>query len=528
MIQDKITTRQGVIVERESRLMLVPLAKCFGIKFGVFTRKPVVYDMDDYMMLKWTSATCRLFAGIGVEIESPMSRDYTYPSKYPKPLDHQVVTADFLIRNLRSFCLNDIGTAKSLTALWAADYLMCQGLVKKVLICATLSTLNRVWGHEVFSNLMHRTSIVVHGTRTKRLKCLAEDHDFYIVNHEGLNIILPELQKRPDINLVICDEGARFRNTKTSLWKSMHAYAQESTGKGLWWLTGSPMPRSPTDAYGQARIVNPGAVPKYFSRFRDQTMIQINQFKWVPRRGWEDIAYAALKPSIRYHRDDCIDLPDCTYIDHNVAMTPEQVKAYNSLKDEFIAMMHEGLITAANEGVKILKMAQVACGAVYLDNGGVGFVSCAHKLKELDQIITEVGTKLIIFVPFKHSITVITEWLATRKSKVSHGVINGDVGTAKRDEIFTGFQDGDLDLIIAHPAAMAHGLTLTAANTITWFGPVDNYEIYEQANGRITRPGQARKQYIKHLICSPVEKAIYSRLKNKESMQGILLDLIKA
>ena len=74
---------------------------------------------------------------------------------------------------------------------------------------------------------------------------------------------------------------------------------------------------------------------------------------------------------------------------------------------------------------------------------------------------------------------------------------------------------------------MAHGLTLTASNTICWWGPVDDYEIYEQAIGRITRPGQKRMQYIKHLICSPVEKAVYKRLKNKESMQGILLDMIK-
>ena len=98
-------------------------------------------------------------------------------------------------------------------------------------------------------------------------------------------------------------------------------------------------------------------------------MYKVNQFKWVPRSGWEDIAYAALKPSIRYHRDDCMDLPDCTYIEHEVAMSPDQVFAYNSLKDEFIAEMKEGLITASNEGVKIIKLLQVANGSCITDKG---------------------------------------------------------------------------------------------------------------------------------------------------------------
>ncbi|MCP4088698.1 MAG: SWF/SNF helicase family protein [Gammaproteobacteria bacterium] len=177
--------------------------------------------------------------------------------------------------------------------------------------------------------------------------------------------------------------------------------------------------------------------------------------------------------------------------------------------------------------MKIIKLLQVACGAVYTDDGAVGRLTCTHKLAELDQILIEAGTKLIIFVPFKHSITVLTEWIESKHSNHSYGVVNGDVSRNQRDEIFKSFQDGTLDVIIAHPKAMAHGLTLTAANTITWWGPIDDYEVYEQANGRITRPGQKRKQYIKHLICSPVEKAVYARLKKKESMQGILLDLIR-
>jgi SNF2 family DNA or RNA helicase len=74
---------------------------------------------------------------------------------------------------------------------------------------------------------------------------------------------------------------------------------------------------------------------------------------------------------------------------------------------------------------------------------------------------------------------------------------------------------------------MAHGLTLTAAATIVWYGPIDQAEIYTQANGRINRPGQLRSMHIIRLAATPVERAIFARLDNKEKMQGLILDFIQ-
>ena len=506
--------------------MLIPLRKCMGADFGNIKRKPVQYKMQDFMMMDWTLDACQRLAKVGCYIESPALEDYKFSGRF-QPYEHQRETFDFALVNPRSFIFDQIGTGKTLSSLWAADYAMKLGLVRKVLITSTLSTLWRVWESEIFHNFMHRSCVVLHGSAAKRRKLISEDYDFYIINHEGLKLLAPEIQKRQDIDLIICDEGARFRNQKTDLWKSMNLIGNVDTGRWLWWMTGSPMPKAPTDAWAQAKVVNPGTVPKYFTRFREQTMYKLNMFKWVPRKGWEDTVYSSLKPSILHKRDDCLDLPECMFVDHEVKMSKPQLAAYNSLKDNFIAELKDGLITASNEGVKLGKMLQIASGASYMDNKEVSYVDCIYKLKELDGIIEEVGDKLIIFVAFKHSIKVLERWLTVSRTALSYGIINGDVGTTKRNKIFDEFQNGDLNLIIAHPAAMAHGLTLTASNTICWWGPVDDYEIYEQAIGRITRPGQKRMQYIKHLICSPVEKAVYKRLKNKESMQGILLDMIK-
>lgn len=506
--------------------MLVPLAKCLGAKLDGHKHKYVVYKGKDFMMIEWTLESCRELSRLGLKIKSPIYTDYGWSGGFV-PFSHQAETACFMVRNMRGFTFNDIGTGKTLSALWAADYLMNKGDIGKVLVCSTLSTLDRVWSAELFRHFPHRTSAVLHGTPEKRRKLLAEDHDFYIINHEGLKLLQEDIVARKDIDLIICDEGARFRNSKTALWKALNVVAKQDTGRALWWMTGSPMPKAPTDAWAQAKIVNPDTVPRYFQRFREQTMIKINQFKWVASRGWEDIAYSSLKPSIRFVRDECIDLPECMYVDHKVEMSKNQAKVYKSLKDDCIAELEEGLVTAANEGVMLMKLLQVACGAIYNDKGDVSTLDCSAKLKELEAIADEVGTKLIVFVPFKHSIKILSKWADGLKHKPSYGIVNGSVSKNKRDTVFKEFQTGDLDYIFAHPAAMAHGLTLTESNTIVWWGPLDNFEIYEQANGRITRPGQKRLQYIKHLISSPVEIAVYNRLKKKESMQGILLDMIK-
>ena len=495
-----------------------------GVEFGASKRKPVSYNMNDYMLMAWDFENCQRIANAGIQIESPALFDYSWPGKFT-PFDHQRVTYNFMLNNKRSFIFNDIGTSKTLTALWAADYLIRTDKIQKVLITSPLSTLDRVWRNEIFTHLMHRSCVVVHGDKKRRKKLLAEDVDFYIVNHDGMKGMVEELIEKK-FDLIVVDEGAVFRNNKTDLWKALEYLANEDRMEWLWWMTGSPMPRAPTDVWAQAKIVKPSTVPKYYSRFREQTMYKINMFKWIPRKGWEDIVYSSIQPSIRFHREDCVDIPECTYVQHEVSMSLEQTRIYSELKKNFIAEAQQGLVTAANEGVKLVKLLQVACGAIYHDDGQASPVNCDPKFKELAAICDEAGDKHIIFVPFKHVIIEIEAWLQKKLPDRTYGIINGGVGKSSRDVIFNSFQNGSLNIILAHPAAMAHGLTLTAANVITWWGPVDDFEIYEQANGRITRPSQLRKQYIKHLTCSPVEKAVYDRLKNKETMQGIILDMI--
>ena len=289
-------------------------------------------------------------------------------------------------------------------------------------------------------------------------------------------------------------------------------------------MTGSPMPHGPEDVWAQARMVNPALVPDYFTRWRHTVARKQGLFRWVPLSGWEDKCYSVMQPSIRYTRDECLDLPPCTYETREVDMTKEQKSAYDQMEKQLIVEMQEGSIVAVNEAVKMMKLVQIAGGIVYGAETSIP-LDCKPKMKELYDVIQQTSCPNIVFVPFTHMLKMINSYLKSKGLKTE--IVYGAVSAGKRSQIFRDFQDGKIDVLVAHPGTMAHGLTLTKSYAIIWWAPLESFEIYEQANGRITRPGQKHNQLIIHLQCSDIEKAVYKRLKRKEKMQGILLELLQ-
>ncbi len=150
---------------------------------------------------------------------------------------------------------------------------------------------------------------------------------------------------------------------------------------------------------------------------------------------------------------------------------------------------------------------------------------CPQRLETLHELTEEAVAKVLIFAPYRCTVAMVAADRTARGKKV--GIIHGGIGKSERSSIFHGFQNGDIDEIVAQPGAMAHGLTLTAADLIAWYAPIDNNEIYEQANGRITRPSQNEQPVIAHIEGSPAERVIYGRLKRQQDFQNVVLELLQ-
>jgi SNF2 family DNA or RNA helicase len=490
----------------------------------------------------------KILSDVGLKVRSPILDYYDWPHgpEIEHPFEAQRETAAFFTLNNRAHCHNGLGSGKTLAALWAYDYLKSVGLANKLLVVATLSTLEPAWQESIATHLPHLRSVVVYGTRKKREALLELPADVYVTNHDGAVILADQFAARTDIDTVIVDEIAEAaRNARTARWRALHTiangiwYRMNSDGlttclkspypekTRVWGLTGTPIPNAPTDAYAQAKLVTPNSVSMRFAEFENQVMRQVSTFRWVSKPDALDRVYELLSPSIRFSREECVDLPPTTYTHRHVPLTVEQKKAYQQMFDNLAAEAAEGRITAANEGVQVSKLAQICCGAAYASTGKTININAKPRLDEVLSLVHESETKTLVFVPFVSAIAMVLEFL--RKSGVSAEAIYGDVSKTERDRIFGLFQHTeDVQVIVAQPGAMAHGLTLVRASTIVWYAPTTRPDHYEQANARITRPGQKFNTLIIHIEGSPIEKRIYERLKSKASLQGVLLDMVRA
>jgi SNF2 family DNA or RNA helicase len=465
----------------------------------------------------------RVLRNLGIDAPSPIMHYYDWPGKFT-PYDHQKETAAFLTLHPRGLVLNEIGTGKTQSALWAADYMLEVGMIKKVLILSPLSTLERVWGDAIFTGFPNRKGVVLHGTAQRRKKLLNTNADFYIINHDGFNIIADEAKNMFD--LIIVDEAAVLRNPSTQRFKVFRKWMEHNPNTNLWLMTGTPTPNDPTDAWALAKLVNSPFCTSTFTSFREQVMQKIGQYKFIPRPESVDIVKHILQPAVRYTRDECFDLPDTIVQTRTVEMSADQKQHYQSMMRHFITEASaEGTISAVNEAVKMQKLIQIACGVAYGDDGQTIELDCSPRVNVVKELIEEAGEKIIIFVPLTGTLHMLERELSKRWSV---GVVNGSVSASKRNQIFYDFQHSKAPhILIAHPATMAHGLTLTAASTVIWYGPITSNEQYVQANGRVERIGKRHVSNVIHIEGTDLEHRMYKRLEGKQKLQGLLLDMIQ-
>jgi len=440
-----------------------------------------------------------------------------------QPFEHQKSTAEFLISNRKAFCFNEQGTGKTASVIWAVDYLMNLGVVKRVLVVCPLSIMKSAWQADLFKFALHRTVSVAYGSAKKRKEILNAGAEFVIVNFDGVSILKNEII-RGGFDLIVIDEASAYKNPRTVRWKDMREVCRSV--KGLWMLTGTPAAQSPVDAYGLAKLINPKGVAPFFGQFRDQVMIKITDYRWVPRPEAKAIVRNVLQPAIRFEKKDCLDLPSVTFMDRDAPMTAQQRKYYKTLAKQMLIEAAGEDISAVNAAVKVSKLLQIACGSVYTDTGEVIDFDASERLNVVQEVVDECSNKVLIFVPFSHSIEMVRRHLT--KNGVSCEVINGDVNVNKRAEIVQSFQTStNPKVLIIQPQAASHGLTLTAADTIIWYAPCTSVETYLQANARIDRPGQVNPMTVVHVKGSPVEARMYALLRNNIRNHNEIIDLYR-
>ena len=457
-----------------------------------------------------------------LKLPSPILKEYNWPGMFT-PFIHQKTTAAFLSLRDRAFCFNEAGTGKTSSVIWAADYLMNQGLIKRVLVICPLSIMYSAWQADIFKTAMHRTVAVAYGDANKRKKVLSGAYEFVIINYDGVSIVADDICKL-GFDLIVVDEANAYKTVTTKRWKTLAKLLMPSTK--LWMLTGTPASQSPLDAFGLARLVAPGNVPKYFTAWRDRVMNQITRFKWVPKASAKNDVFYALQPAIRFTKAECLDLPPVMYQTREVALSVQVTRYYNAIKEQMLIQAAGEQISAVNAAAKLTKLLQISGGAVYADTREVVEFDVSPRLSALMEVLDETEHKVIIFVPYRHTIQLVSKYLT--EQGVTNEIINGEVAAKERSNIINRFQTNEFPrVLIIQPQSASHGVTLTAADTIVFWSPVMSVETYLQCVARIDRVGQVNKMTVVHLQGSEIERKMYQMLQSKIDSHEKLVDLYK-
>jgi SNF2 family DNA or RNA helicase len=458
---------------------------------------------------------------IGLKVPEPIRSYYQWPGRFP-PMDHQKDTAAFLTMNRRGLCLNSPGTGKTISALWAADYLLEAGAIKRVLIIAPLSTLSVVWGRELYHHLPHRSFDIVVGSRQKRIDLLSKGAQYCIINHDGFTNMAAVLT---DFDLVIYDEATALKTPSSQRFRVFNKWVT-ATAPWLWMLTGTPISQNPTDAWSLARLVGSTNVPRSYTAFREMVMRKVTTFKWVPRPDALETCKNVLQPSIRFSLNECKDLPETNYVGRMCTLTKTQAKAFKDMEDHSIVMFQNKDVTAANAAVALSKLLQICCGVLYGNDSERIVIDSGPRYDALTELLQEIGDKAIVFCPLRG----VQDWLEKKLAADGYDVasVHGDVSKTERNRIFGDFQNTEnIRVLLAHPKVAAHGLTLTRAKDIIWFAPIYSLEQYEQANARIRRLTTSGKTNVWHIYATKFEAELYRRLRAKQAVLSDFLNLVR-
>lgn len=480
---------------------------------------PGLYEVATY----WGLHEARVLKNLGVKnVPSPILRKYKWPGRYT-PFAHQKETASFLTMHRRAFVFSEPGTGKTLAALWAADYLMEQEEVRRVLILCPLSIMYSAWMADISNSVIHRSAVVAHHSiGDRRKEAVRKGYEIVISNYDGLGLIADEIAKDGNFDLIIADEANAYKNVTTKRWKTLSKLVQPKTY--LWMMTGTPAAQSPEDAYGLAKLVNPSGVPQFFTGWKDKVMNKITTFRYVPKPDAYDKVFEALQPAIRFTKEQCLDLPPVLTETREIEMTAQQQKYYKLIKQQMLFHAAGETITAINAAAVVNKLLQISAGAAYTDTKETVEFDCRPRLAQLNEILEETDRKLLVFANYRHSIDTIINYF----SRGTSASITGDVSPSARTALFKRFQNKDdmLRVLVVQPQAAAHGVTLTAADTVVFWGPVMSVESYIQCIARTDRYGQTSdKVRVIHIQGSEIERRMFKKLADRVADNRLLLDI---
>lgn len=440
----------------------------------------------------------------------------------PPPYAHQEQTIQMLLETPRVFDASDPGTGKTRSVIEFVARLKAQGHPHQCWVFCPKSILQVGWANDIrkFSNLTYAIADAKH-----RANLTNTTADFILINHDGVKAV-KDLTPSPNIAILVIDESTAYKNPSAQRSKAMLKLAENFPRRIL--MSGTPNPHGVMDLWHQYRILDDGNLlgPSYY-RFRNIVCEPTpGPFpRWIDKPGSAEAVADLISPiTIRHEFQKVLDIPP----NHNYSLyidLPKNLRNnYRRFEKELLLELEGNKITAKNAAAKLGKLLQIASGRAYTADKEV--VNLDSSRTELVADLIEARQQCVVAYNWKHQALALTQELNSRGIKT--GLINGETPQRARAHYVNEFQQEKLQVIIAHPATAAHGITLTKGTTTIWTSPTPNVEHYKQFNHRIFRAGQTRKtETINILANDTVDTHVFDNMMGKVNALETLLTILQ-
>lgn len=433
--------------------------------------------------------------------------------------------------------LFEMGCGKTLTTIAVAGALYNLGKIDRVLVVAPTSVCS-VWPHDLnqFAAFPWEARVLL-GDKKKRLKALNELKNWpfkalriAVINYESTHrdgIFEALAAYRPD--LIVCDESQRIKNPSAAQSKALHKLGDAAPFRMI--LSGTPVQNNAVDLYSQYRFLDPAVYGANFYAFKNRYCIMggYGQHQIVGYRNMDELVEKEHSVAYRVTKEECLDLPQQTFINRYVQFTDAEQATYEQLrKSSFLELETGENVTATTILTMYLRLMQLTGGFLTADESTRPKQVNTAKLDALadivDDYVVDAGKKLVIFARFRAEIAAIENLLRLRK--IQYGSIYGDVPMEERGKIVEDFQTNpDTKVFVAQIQTAGLGITLHAASTAVFYSYDYNYANYAQALARIHRIGQRLPvTYIHLVVDGSIDEKILAALENKEDMAKTVVD----
>jgi SNF2 family DNA or RNA helicase len=458
-----------------------------------------------------------------------------------EPRPYQIEVLKFLLSNSNAGLLLDPGLGKTACVLAALCVLKKQRMFKRALVVAPKRVARHVWPAERekwldFWNLpMH----VLHGGKKDALLNTLppgniDNPDVCVVTFDGLEWLARDNGHRftrLGADVLVVDESTYIRHTNTRRFKNLRPFLH--TFKRRMILTGTPIPKSYEDLFGQIFVLDLGnSLGRFITHYRTTYFDNVGYEHpdWRLRAGSAEKINDKIRPMVlRGDKDDYLKLPTLLHNDVSVVLPPSARSAYKELEAKFYLALDSGEeISSPTAAALANKLRQVSNGFAYAADKSVVLLH-DEKLNALHELVMSLqGKPALVAYEYVADVSRIEKELGYPAGTLP---VMGS-GTDKDDALLIKrFNAGELPVLCVHPQSAGHGLNLQeSAGHVIWFGPTWNLELYDQLIARVHRSGNPNEHVTVHTIvgCDTVDERVVQVLQGKDRTQRALLSAMKA